>query len=70
MEIILFVWGKTYNGAFLGVFQGGRYLFDPKVSLPYAQDNLGVKKPAKRFIVCFACEKNFPDFPNQRYINS
>jgi hypothetical protein len=43
MEIIFFVWGKTYNGAFLGVFRGGLDLFDPKIVLYYAQDNLGVK---------------------------
>ncbi len=28
-----FVWGKTYNGAFLGVFRGGLDLFDPKIAL-------------------------------------
>jgi hypothetical protein len=29
LEIIFVVWGKTYNGAFLGVFRGGLDLFDP-----------------------------------------
>jgi hypothetical protein len=64
MEIIFFVWGKTYNGAFLGVFGGGLDFFDPKIALCCAQDNLGVKKvsaplknPAKCPIICFAHEK-------------
>jgi hypothetical protein len=64
MEIIFFVWGKTYNEAFLGVFPGGLDLFDPKITICYTQENLGVKKvsapsknPAKCPIICFACEK-------------
>jgi hypothetical protein len=46
------------------VFRGGLDLFDPKIALRCAQDNLGVKKvsaplknPAKCPIICFACEK-------------
>jgi hypothetical protein len=62
LENYFFIWGKTYNGAFLGIFKGGLDLFDPKIVLRY--DNLGVKKvsaplknPAKCPITCFACEK-------------
>jgi hypothetical protein len=44
-----FVWGKTHNGAFLGIFRGGLDLFDPKIALPYVPDILGVKKiPSKK----------------------
>jgi hypothetical protein len=28
-EIIVFVWGKTYNGAFLGICEGAETFFDP-----------------------------------------
>jgi hypothetical protein len=52
--IIFLVWGKTYNGAFLGVFPGG----------PNAKGNFRIKKvsapsknPAKCPIICFACAK-------------
>jgi hypothetical protein len=33
VEQNVFFAGKTYNGAFLGVFPGGLYLFDPKIAL-------------------------------------
>jgi hypothetical protein len=55
-----FVLGKTYNGAFLGIFRGALDLFDPKIALSCTQDNLGVKKvsaPLKCLTVCFAYEK-------------
>jgi hypothetical protein len=63
-EIIFFVWGKTHNGAFLGIFRGGLDLFDPQNFPRYAQDNVEVKKvsapsksPSKCPMMCFACEK-------------
>ncbi len=67
-EIIFFVWGKTYNWAFLGIFQGGRDLFDTEISLRYAQTIKGSKRswppqkiPLKCPIICFAPEKkNYP----------
>ncbi len=65
-RIFFLVWGKTYNGAFRGVFR-------------YAQDNLGVKKvPAPldklrempHFVFCPRQKKNIlHDFQNQRYIS-
>jgi hypothetical protein len=64
LDINFFVWGKTYNRAFRGIFLGGRDFFDPKTALRHAQDNLGVKKvstppkdPAKCPIICFTREK-------------
>jgi hypothetical protein len=66
-----FVWGKTYNGAFLGFFEGAL--------LRYTQDNLGVKKvsapsknPAKmpHYMFCPRKKNHIPDFQNQRCINS
>ncbi len=63
---------------FLGIFRGGRDLFDPKISLYYAQDNVGVKKVealwknlSKWRVIFFAREKlnNLPHCQNQRYIN-
>ncbi len=32
LEIIFLSGAKTYNGAFIGVFQGGLNLFDPKIA--------------------------------------
>ncbi len=66
---LFFFVGKTYNGAFQGVFRGGRDLFDPWVVLSDiqvsdAQDNLEVKRsrpPSKNAkkcpIICFAPDK-------------
>jgi hypothetical protein len=39
----------------MGFFEGGLDLFDPKIALRYAQDNLGVKKvsaPSKNPTKC------------------
>jgi hypothetical protein len=44
LEIIFPSGAKHIMGHFLGFFEGGLDLFDPKIALPYAQDNLGVKK--------------------------
>ncbi len=43
-ENIFFVWGKTYNGTFVGIFRGSNDLFDHEIALSYAQDNLQIKK--------------------------
>ncbi len=79
--IIFFVRDKIYNGTFLGFFCQGLDLFNPKIALRYAQDNLGVKvslHPHEKILempyYMFAREKNkqkiYPLFQNQRYINS
>ncbi len=65
-------------GYFLGFFEGGLDLFDLKIFLCYAQDNLGLikvsiplKNPPECPIIYFAHEKkNLPHFQKQRYINS
>jgi hypothetical protein len=43
-DIIFIFLSKTHKGTVLGIFRGGLDLFDPKIALRYAQDNLGVKK--------------------------
>jgi hypothetical protein len=35
---------QNIYGGFLGIFRGALYLFDPKIALRYAQNNLGVKE--------------------------
>jgi hypothetical protein len=42
-EIIFFFAGKTYNGAFRGIFRGGRDLYDPEIVLSIAKGNFGSK---------------------------
>ncbi len=52
---LYFFLGKTHNGTVLGIFWGGLDLFDSKIALRYAQDNLGVKKvsaPLKNPLNC------------------
>jgi len=56
-DVIFCMQKKHYNQLILGVFRGGLDLFDPKIALRCAQDNLGVKKVlahSKSPIMCFA----------------
>jgi hypothetical protein len=53
LEIIIFVWGKTYNGAFLGVFRRGLTFLTPK--LPAKKNNNIRDFQNQRYINPFPC---------------